>query len=112
MKGFTMPVVSRLFQKSAGCLSARMLATRTSSCQLEDHRSPRAGGGGGGTVPCDLEDINIPSLTWSQLCWSNLAQFSRNSALVDGLTGRTYTMGEARELAGRVGSGLLRSSSY
>ena len=59
-------------------------------------------------MPCDLEDINIPSLTWSELCWSNLAQFSRNSALVEGLTGRTYTMGEARELAGRVGSGLLR----
>ena len=59
---------------------------------------------------CDLEEINIPRLTWAQLCWSNLAQFSRNSALEDGLTGRSYSLAEARELAGRVASGLLRYS--
>ena len=64
-----------------------------------------------GVVPCDLEDISVPKLSWSELCWSNLARFSRNSALVDGLTGRSYSLAEARELAGRVGSGLLRSGA-
>ena len=63
----------------------------------------------GGVVPCDLEDISIPSLSWSDLCWSNLSRFSRNTALVDGVSGRSYSLGEARDLARRVGSGLLRS---
>ena len=108
MKGLTIPVVSRLLQKSVGCLAVRMLGTRTSSCQVETPAT-RGGGAGGGSVSCDLEDINIPDLSWSQLCWTNLAQFSRNKALVDGISGRSYSLGEARELAARVGSGLLRS---
>ena len=62
-----------------------------------------------GVVPCDLEDISIPSLSWSDLCWSNLSRFSQNTALVDGVTGRSYSLGQARDLASRVGSGLLRS---
>ena len=53
-------------------------------------------------VSCDLEDITIPALSWSQLCWSNLAQFSQAPALVDGVSGRTYSLAEARELSGRV----------
>ena len=81
-----------------------MLGTRTSYSQEDLPLSQ-----GGGTVPCDLEDINIPRLNWPQLCWSNLTRFSHNTALVDGLSGRSYTLGEARELAARVGSGLLRS---
>ena len=111
MKGLTIPVVSRLLQKSVGCLAVRMLGTRTSSCQVETPAT-RGGGGGGGSVSCDLEDINIPDLSWSQLCWTNLAQFSRNKALVDGISGRSYSLGEARELAARVGSGLLRSGVF
>ena len=108
MKSLTIPAVCRLLQKSVGCLSARMFGTKTSSCEAEEAWS--RGGGGAGTVCCDLEEINIPRLTWAQLCWSNLAQFSRNSALEDGLTGRSYSLAEARELAGRVASGLLRYS--
>ena len=56
----------------------------------------------GPVVSCDLEDITIPALSWSQLCWSNLAQFSQAPALVDGVSGRTYSLAEARELSGRV----------
>ena len=81
-----------------------MLGTRTSFSQ-EDLPLSQCGG----TVPCDLDDISIPQLSWAQLCWSNLTRFSRNTALVDGVSGRSYTLGEARELAARVGSGLLRS---
>ena len=51
----------------------------------------------------------MPELSWSQLCWSNLAKFSQNTALVDGVSGRSYSLGEAREAAGRLGSGLLRT---
>ena len=65
----------------------------------------------GPVVSCDLEDINIPSLSWSELCWSQLAQFSHNPALVDGVSGRTYSLAEAREMSGRAGSGLLRAGA-
>ena len=84
-------------------MTARMFGTKISSCEVEEAAWPRHG-----VVSCDLEDIPLPPLTWAGLCWSNLAQFSRNTALVDGLSGRSYSLGEARELAGRVGSGLLR----
>ena len=104
MKGLTIPAVSRLLQRSVGSLTARMFGTKISSREVEDAAAWPAHG----LVSCDLEDIPLPPLTWAGLCWSNLAQFSRNSALVDGLSGRSYSLGEARELAGRVGSGLLR----
>ena len=65
----------------------------------------------GPVVSCDLEDINIPSLSWSELCWSQLGQFSHNPALVDGVSGRTYSLAEAREMSGRAGSGLLRAGA-
>jgi len=77
------------------CLGPRLLSTQTS----------------GGVVSCDLQDIPIPSLSWSEMCWSNLARFSLNTALVDGVSGRSYSLGQARELAGRVGSGLLRTGA-
>ena len=63
----------------------------------------------GPVVSCDLEDIKIPSLSWSELCWSRLGEFSRNSALVDGVSGRAYSLAEAREMSGRAASGLLRA---
>ena len=57
---------------------------------------------------CDLTDVDIPAQSWSSLCWSKLAQFSRQTALVDGLSGRSYSLAEARELASQTGNGLLR----
>ena len=55
------------------------------------------------------QPVEVPAQSWPSLCWSRLAQFSRHSALQDGLTGRSYSLAEARELAARAGSGLLRS---
>ena len=55
------------------------------------------------------QPAEVPAQSWSSLCWSRLAEFSRQSALQDGLTGRSYSLAEARELAARAGSGLLRS---
>ena len=58
----------------------------------------------------DLTDVEMTAQSWSSLCWSKLAQFSRQTALVDGLTGRSYSLAEARELASQTGNGLLRYS--
>ena len=60
--------------------------------------SSQTGEGGPSIVSSDLTDVDIPAQSWSSLCWSKLAQFSRQTALVDGLTGRSYSMAEAREL--------------
>ena len=88
-------VVLGLLARRRGCVRPRLLSGQAS----------------GGVVPCDLEDISIPGLSWSDLCWSNLSKFSRHTALVDGVTGRSFSLGEARELSRRVGSGLLRSGA-
>ena len=83
------------YLRRGGCLGPRLLSSQSS----------------GGIVRCDLEDISVPELSWSQLCWSNLAKFSHNTALVDGVSGRSYSLGEAREAAGRLGSGATFTSS-
>jgi len=59
-------------------------------------------------VSCDLSDVKIPELTFSEMCWSRVEQYKDNAALVDAISGRSYTYGEARSLAGSFGSGLLR----
>eukprot|EP00092_Neocalanus_flemingeri_P028236 GFUD01030662.1.p1 GENE.GFUD01030662.1~~GFUD01030662.1.p1 ORF type:complete len:562 (+),score=162.99 GFUD01030662.1:38-1723(+) len=59
-------------------------------------------------VSCDLQDIKIPDLTFSQMCWSRLDQYKDNVALVDAVSGRSFTFSEARSLARSFGSGLLR----
>ena len=64
--------------------------------------------GVGPVVSCDLEEVQVPSQSWPSLCWSQLGQFCRHTALVDGLTGRSYSLVQARELAARAGNGLLR----
>ena len=33
-------------------------------------------------ISCDLPDINIPELTFSQMCWSRVDQYKENVALV------------------------------
>ena len=70
--------------------------------------SSQTGEGGPSIVSSDLTDVDIPAHSWSSLCWSKLAQFSRQTALVDGITGRSYSLAEARELASQTGNGLLR----
>ena len=70
--------------------------------------SSQTGGGGPSIVSSDLADVEIPAQSWSSLCWSQLAQFSRQTVLVDGLSGRSYSLAEARELASQTGNGLLR----
>jgi len=57
---------------------------------------------------CDLADINIPELTFPEMCWSRVEQYKDNTALVDAVSGRSYTYTEARSLARSFGSGLLR----
>jgi len=57
---------------------------------------------------CDLADIKIPELTFPEMCWSRVEQYKDNTALVDAVSGRSYTFSEARSLARSFGSGLLR----
>ena len=83
-----------------GLRAASRLLLRRSQCVAAQPRLLSSSAGP--VVSCDLEDITIPALSWSQLCWSNLAQFSQAPALVDGVSGRTYSLAEARELSGRV----------
>ena len=47
--------------------------------------SSQTGEGGPSIVSSDsdLTDVDIPAQSWSSLCWSKLAQFSRQTALVD-----------------------------
>jgi len=59
-------------------------------------------------VSCDIKDIKIPDLTFSQMCWSRVDQYKDNVALVDAVDGRSLTFSEARSLARSFGSGLLR----
>jgi len=59
-------------------------------------------------ISCDLPDIKIPELTYSQMCWSRAEQYKDNVALVDAVSGRSFTYAEARSLAQSFGSGLLR----
>ena len=42
------------------------------------------------------------------MCWSRVAEFSSETALIDGATGSQLTFTEARTLARAFGSGLLR----
>ena len=84
-----------------GLRAASRLLLRRSQCVAAQPRL-LSSSSAGPVVSCDLEDITIPTLSWSQLCWSNLAQFSQAPALVDGVSDRTYSLAEARELSGRV----------
>ena len=92
-----------------GLRVASRLLLRRSRCLVPQPRLLSSSAGP--VVSCDLEDITIPALSWSELCWSRLGQFSRNTALVDGVSGRSYSLGEARELSGRAASGLLRAGA-
>ena len=59
-------------------------------------------------VKCDLSDIDLPSLTLPQMCWSGAEKFQDNLALVDAVNGDSFTFSEARSLARSFGSGLVR----
>jgi len=59
-------------------------------------------------INCDIPDIAIPDLNFSQMCWSRVEQYKDNVALVDAVSGRSFTFSEARSLAKSFGSGLLR----
>jgi len=59
-------------------------------------------------VNCDLEDIEIPSRTISEHCFSREEEFGNNLALVDGVSGDGLTLSEVHSVARCFGSGLLR----
>eukprot|EP00092_Neocalanus_flemingeri_P002290 GFUD01002443.1.p1 GENE.GFUD01002443.1~~GFUD01002443.1.p1 ORF type:complete len:584 (-),score=184.68 GFUD01002443.1:183-1730(-) len=52
--------------------------------------------------------MEIPDLTFSQLCWSREEMFRDKLALVDAVSGEGLTFSEARSLAKCFGSGLVR----
>ena len=56
----------------------------------------------------DLSDVVLPDLSFSQMCWSRLDEFSEQVALHDSSSGHQLTYSEARVAAKAVGSGLLR----
>ena len=56
----------------------------------------------------DLTDVALPDLSFSQMCWSRLDEFSEQIAIHDFSSGHQLTYSEARAAARAVGSGLLR----
>ena len=56
----------------------------------------------------DLSDVVLPDMSFSQMCWSRLDEFSEQVALHDSSSGHQLTYSEARDAAKAVGSGLLR----
>ena len=56
----------------------------------------------------DLSDVVLPDMSFSQMCWSRLDEFSEQVALHDSPSGHQLTYSEARVAAKAVGSGLLR----
>ena len=56
----------------------------------------------------DLSDVVLPDMSFSQMCWSRLEEFSEQVALHDSSSGHQLTYSEARDAAKAVGSGLLR----
>merc|ERR1719319_1323023 len=53
-------------------------------------------------------DVAIPEVTLADYVWENVDQYSDNTALVCGMTGRQYTYGLARGMATKFGSALAR----
>ena len=56
----------------------------------------------------DLSDVVLPDMSFSQMCWSRLDEFSEQVSLHDFSSGHQLTYSEARDAARAVGSGLLR----
>lgn len=56
----------------------------------------------------DLPEVVIPECTFSKMCWSRVDEFPDKPALVEVVSGQTFTLAEARSLARSFGSGLLR----
>ena len=54
-----------------------------------------------------FSNIFYPHQNNFKLCFS-LQRLSANTALVDGVSGRSYSLGEVRNLSRRLASGLLR----
>jgi len=53
-------------------------------------------------------DVAIPEVNLADYVWENVDQYSDNTALVCGMTGRQYTYGLARGMATKFGSALAR----
>jgi len=53
-------------------------------------------------------EVSIPEVNLADYVWENVDQYSDNTALVCGMTGRQYTYGLARGMATKFGSGLAR----
>jgi len=57
---------------------------------------------------CELSEVTVPPISFPAMCWSRVAEFGSQTALIDGATGSQLTFTEARSLAKAFGSGLLR----
>ena len=58
-------------------------------------------------VSSEVMDMELPGLTFHQMCWSRAETAGQRTALVDGVRGESYSLTEARDTAAQFARGLV-----
>ena len=58
-------------------------------------------------VSSEVMDMELPDLTFHQMCWSRAETAGERMALVDGVRGESYSLAQARDTAGQFARGLV-----
>ena len=58
-------------------------------------------------VSSEVMDLDLPGLTFHQMCWARADTAGHRTALVDGVRGESYSLAEARDLSAQFARGLV-----